>query len=303
MLAAEAEKQIKRIASEQVVLAKRIEFERESRRDSLRTNRAAPPDEPLETRAARLLEELSASMERQVPLGNPRGVETAVAYPASPRYVSRSMEGPCVSIPPVEETAAVTAPPISGYPCRVFIALSEGAGRAGDDALRFALLPAIPRMLEPDKLRCAARDTVSAVFSSATFDEGWRYLVLQELTKSIKKDDPGLYTLVLDDWLKQYARLIVVLALHAGTMTSDAAERYLVETLALAPDEAAREVLDASLSPALAYPGASMILIDEMIKNVSYVFGYDKPQEELEKILIASRDIPLPMIVPKTRSD
>jgi hypothetical protein len=303
MLAAEAEKQIKRIASEKVVLEKRIEFDKESQRDSIRASRPAAPDEPLEARATRLLEKLGASMERQVPLGNPRGVETAVAYPASPRYVSRSMEGPCLSIPPANEAAAVTAPPISGYPCRVFIALPEGARRAGDDALRFALLPALPRMLEPDKLRCAARDTVSAVFSSATFDEGWRYLVLQDCAKSMKKDYPGLYALVLDDWLKQYARLIVVLALHAGTMTSDAAERYLVETLGLAPDEAAREVLDASLSPALAYPAASMILVDEMIKNVSYVFGYDKPQEELEKILIASRDIPLPMILPKTRSD
>jgi hypothetical protein len=231
-------------------------------------------------------------------------MEATLAYPASPRYVSRSAKNPCLSIPFAwDSLAAATTASISTPPCRVFLALPAGAWREGDDALRFALLRAVPRMLDPDTLRCAARDTVSAVFSSATFEEGWRYLVMQELAQDIKKDDPELYLLVLEDWLGQYARLIVVLALHAGTMTSDTATQYLVETLTLERGEAAREVLAVSVSPALAYPAVSMILVDEMIKNVSYVFGYDKPQQELAKMLLASRDIPLSMIAPKTQQD
>ncbi len=237
-------------------------------------------------------------------MGTPRGTDATLAYPASPRYLSRSAKSPCLSIPLAwDPLAAAIVPSISTSPCRIFLALPDGAWRESDEALRFALIRAAARMLDPDRLRCEARDTVSAVFSSATFEEGWRYLVTQELARDIKKDDPGLYLLVLDDWQRHYARLIVVLALHAGTMTSDAAAQYLVETLNLGRGEAAREVLAASVSPALAYTAISMILADEMIKNVSYVFGYDNPQRELAKILLASRDIPLSMIIPKTRQD
>jgi hypothetical protein len=304
MLVVEAEKQIKRIASERATLARRLEYEK---RDRTHANRPSAPhaaNEPFEARIARLREELGASGKREATLGSPRGMEAALAYPASPRYVSRSAKSPCLSIPLAENaTAAVTPPSISTLPCRVFLALPAGAWRESDVALRFALLRAAARMLDPDKLRCAAKDTVSAVFSSATFEEGWRYLVTQELAQDIKRDDPELYFLVLGDWLEQYARLIVVLDLHAGTMTSDAATQYLVETLALERGDAAREVLAASVSPALAYPAVSMILVDEMIKNVSYVFGYDKPQQELAKMLLASRGVPLSMIVPKTQQE
>ena len=304
MLAAEAEKQIKRIAGERTALVRRIEYDRQGRTKGNRPKASSPANEPFEARVARLREGLETSKRREAPPGNPRGMEATLASPASPRYVSRSAKSPCLSIPFAwDSLAAATTASISTPPCRVFLALPAGAWRENDDALRFALLRAAPRMLDPDRLRCAARDTVSAVFSSATFDEGWRYLAMQELAQDIKKDDPELYLLVLEDWQGQYARLIVVLALHAGTMTSDAATQYLVETLTLARGEAAREVLAASVSPALAYPALSMILVDEMIKNVSYVFGYDKPQQELAKMLLASRDIPLSMIVPKTQQD
>jgi hypothetical protein len=304
MLVVEAEKQIKRIASEKATLAKRIEFGKTDRARENRLNGSPPANELFEARVARLLEELRGSKERQALLGSPRGAEATLAYPAFPLYVSRSAKSPCLSIPPAGDAIAATmTSSISTPPCRVFLALPAPARRESDAALRFALLRAAPRMLDPDKLRCAAKDTVSAVFSSATFEEGWRCLVVQELAQDIKKDDPELYLLVLEDWLRQYARLIVVLALHAGTMTSDAATQYLVETLTLEPGEAAREVLAASVSPALAYPALSMILVDEMIKNVSYVFGYDKPQQELARILLASRDIPLSLIVPKTQQD
>ena len=304
MLVAESEKQIKRIASEKTALVKRIEYGKESGARENRPNGSPPANELFEARVARLLEELRPSKERQALLGSPRAAEATLAYPASPPYVSRSAKSPCLSIPPAgNATAATVTSSISTPPCRVFLALSAGARRESDAALRFALLRAAPRMLDPDKLRCAARDTVSAVFSSATFEEGWRYLTVQELAQDIKKNDPELYLLVLKDWLTQYARLIVVLTLHAGTMTSDAATQYLVETLTLEHDEAAREVLAATVSPTLAYTAVSMILVDEMIKNVAYVFGYDKPQQELAKMLLVSRDIPLAMIVPKTTQD
>jgi hypothetical protein len=185
----------------------------------------------------------------------------------------------------------------------VVVALPAEARRESEEALRFALFGAVPRMIEPALRRCEARDTVSTIFESATFEAGWRYLTFLQLSTDIKKRDPALLNLILEDQRRQYARLVVVLSLHAGTMTSDAATGYLVSTLTLERGEAEREVLAASVSPSLAYPAISMILVDEMIKNVSYVFGYAKPQAELAKMLLASRDLPLPLILPKTRED
>ena len=134
------------------------------------------------------------------------------------------------------------------------------------------------------------------------FEEAWGYLVLQELAPDIKKSEPELYALMLDDRMMKYARMIVVFSLHAGTMTSDGAIRYFVESLGMPQEDAAHEVLVASTSPTVAYPAISMILVDEMLKNVSYVFGYGKPHEELVKLLREWRDLPLSMIMPKTRS-
>jgi hypothetical protein len=301
MLVAEAEKQITRIAEERGALARRIEFERErgARSDTPRERR--PADEPFEATVARMLDELGALSGGASP-GAPSRERVSLAYPAAARYVSRSSKNPCLSIPPAANGAAIV-PAVPAPPCRMTLALPVEARRESEEALRFALLAALPRTLDPERLRCAARDTVSTIFASATFEAGWRYLSLLELSPNIKKSDPALYSLILEDRMRQYALLIVVLSLHAGTMTSDAAAGYLVETLAIERGAAEREVLAASVSPSLAYPAISMILVDEMIKNVSYVFGYSKPQEELAKMLLASRDLPLPMITPKTRED
>ncbi len=302
MLVAEAEKQIARIEGERAALVRRIEYEREQGAHAETTAVRRPANEPFEAKAARILEELETLDGGGAPAGSPPRERVSLAYPSAPRYISRASKNPCLSIPPACEAAGI-APASPAPPCRMVLALPAEARRGSEEALRFSLFGAVPRMIEPELRRCEAGDTVSTIFASATFDAGWRYLSVLQLSTDIKKRDPALFNLILEDQRRQYARLVVVLSLHAGTMTSDAAARYLVSTLALESGEAEREVLAASVSPSLAYPAISMILVDEMIKNVSYVFGYAKPQAELAKMLLASRDLPLPMILPKTRED
>jgi hypothetical protein len=302
VLVAEAEKQITRIEGERTSLLRRIEFERERGALADTSTAPRPANESFEAKAVRMLEKLAGLGDGGASAGGPPRERAPIVYPSAPRYVSRSSKNPCLSIPPACESAAI-APAGPAPPCRVALALPAAARRESEPALRFALLGAVPRMLEPERLRCEARDTVSTIFASATFEAGWRYLAVLELSAEVKKSDAALYNLILEDQLRQYARLIVVLSLHAGTMTSEAAAGYLVSTLSLERGEAEREVLAASVSPSLAYPAISMMLVDEMIKNVSYVFGYAKPQAELAKMLLASRDLPLPMILPKTREN
>jgi hypothetical protein len=302
MLIAEGKKQMKRLETEKSSILKRFELERQG------LVPAHPRPEPkknetFESRIELLLKELLSMGEKTQSLGSAPSASVMLAYPASPEYLSRSDRAPYLAIPPPgNTTAAIVTPPFPTTTCRTRLALSAGASRAEDDVLRFTLLCAAPRMLEAERLRCEARDTAAAVFSSVTFEEGWRYLALQELVPDIKKNAPDLYVLVLDDWIRKYARMIVVFSLHSGTMTSESAIGYLVESQHISRDEAEREVLAASISPAVAYQAISMILIEDMIKNVSYVFGYGKPQQELVKFLRESRDLPLSMIVPKTRS-
>ena len=110
MLVAEAEKQIARIATEKATLARRIEFERQNRARANRPDTPPPAREPFEARVARLLAELKASRKREALLGSPRGMEAALAYPASPRYVSRSAKSPCLSIPLAGNCLLYTSP-------------------------------------------------------------------------------------------------------------------------------------------------------------------------------------------------
>jgi len=303
MLIAEAEKQMKRLASERGSILRRLELEKQG---VLPRRPAAAPgrDEPFEARIERIRGELRDAAPEGSAFGAAPGVRAPLVYPARLAYLSQSDGASYFSIPFAGDVAAAAVTfPFSAPSCRTYLALPAGAAGMSDDALRFALLCAAPRMSEPDRLRCEARDSIAAVFPSATFEEGWRYLALQELVQNIKKSDPGLYLLVLDDWTRKYARMVVVFTLHAGTKTSDGATQYLVESLGLPREEAAREVLAASTSPAVAYPAISMLLVDDMLKNVSFIFGYGNPQQELAKLILEWRDLPLSMIVPKTQSD
>ncbi|HEY5133904.1 MAG TPA: DUF885 family protein [Candidatus Krumholzibacteriaceae bacterium] len=303
VLIAEGEKQVKRLENEKSSILKRIELEHQG---ILQARPAAAPlnNESFESRLQRLLGDLGPAGGGSSPFGRVRGVRATSSFPARPEYLSRSLKAPYLSIPPAGDRIAAAVTSLFSAPaCQSRLALSAGASRIGDDALRFALLCAAPRMLETDRLRCEAKDTTAVLFSSATFEDGWRYVALLDLGPQIKKDNPELYILVLDDWRAEYARMVVVFSLHAGTMTSDGAIRYLMESLNMSRETAEREVIAASVSPAVAYPAISMIMIEDMLKNISYVFGSGKPHEELTKLLRRSRDIPLSMITPKTQSD
>jgi hypothetical protein len=301
-LIAEAEKQMKRLAIERGSIAKRIALER--RGASSRGDAAAPAtDEPLESRIERILRELGEGLGGDSISGALPDERAILAPPSLLARAAQPRKASYLSIPIEEDRAIVPfILPFSAPACRLRWALSASTARMNDDALRFALLRATPDMLEAARLRCAARDSIAAVFPSATFEEGWRYLKLQARIQSIKKTNPELYLLLLDDWIRKYARLVVVISVHTGTKTSDDAAQYLVETLEVPREEAMGDVLAASVSPAIAYPAISMILIEDMLAKISFVFRDGKPHGELAKLLRQWRDTPLPLIVPKTKS-
>ena len=294
VLVAQAENQIKRLAGEKSSL------ERRDVHDSARTT-----GEPIASRVERLGAELRAPNEGRPMSGQTGGAQPILEYPARVEYLSPIDKDPYLSIPPPSErsrAAAVTFP-FSAPACQPYLFLSAENAVTGDTELKFQLLCAAPEIRAPDDIRCEKHDSLGALFASETFTEGWRYLALLERARDMRKSDPALYARVLNDRMKKLARMIVVFRLHAGVLTSDEAVRYLVETLGMDRDAATREVLQASVAPSVAWPGISIVLIEEMLKRAAYADGHSEPNRDLAKLLLASRDLPLALILPRIKSD
>lgn len=237
--------------------------------------------------------------------GQTGGAQPILEYPARVEYLSPIDKDPYLSIPPPSErsrAAAVTFP-FSAPACQPHLLLSAENAVAGDTELKFQLLCAAPEIRAPDDIRCEKHDSLGTLFASETFTEGWRYLALLERARDMRKSDPALYARVLNDRMKKLARMVVVFRLHAGVLTSDEAVRYLVETLGMDRDAATREVLQASVAPSVAWPGISIVLIEEMLKRAAYADGRSEPNRDLAKLLLASRDLPLALILPRIKSD
>ncbi len=338
MLMAEAEKQIKRFAGERSSTERRLELEKqrslappgtperkridaaeaaasarraaESKDAHGATQRkgagktASGSMESLESRVERLSLDLWTGNEEGTGIQTKDRVRPILEYPAKVEYLSPLDKDPYLSVPPVGErtAAAVFTPPFSVPTCRPYLFLSSENAKADDAELSFRLFSTAPEILELGEVRCQKKDTLAVLFSSETFEEGWRYLSLLERMRDIKKNNPALHTILMDERVKQLARMIVVFRLHTGVSTSEEAVRYLAETIGMKRDVASREVLLASVAPSVAYPGISMILIEEMLRNAAYVYGYANPTRDLKKLLLESRDVPLALILPKTKS-
>lgn len=308
-LVVEAEKRIIQCANEKSASLRRIEHEGETGApgETAGSSRTAAPSrgEAFEARIVRLMDGLWAKEGARAPAVATEDARLSIRYPAAPGAGSRRGKSFAFSLFPRGDSAsaaAVTAP-FSAPVCRPSLYLSPGAAAENDDALRFALLCTAPRILEIDALRCRERDSIGTIFGSETFAEGWRYLALQELIQDLRKRDPALYIRMMDEQVRHYALMIAVFGLHAGTLTSEGAIRYLVETAGMTRVESEREILAVSVSPSRAYPAIAMILVEQMLKNLSYDDRGAARHGELARVLRESRDVPLSLIVSKTVSD
>ncbi|HVO76679.1 MAG TPA: hypothetical protein VMT60_01715, partial [Candidatus Bathyarchaeia archaeon] len=161
LLIGEGQKQISRLENERSSVLKRVELERKGILPA-RPAAAKPADESFESRVERLLKELQAPGDGTPSLGGAPGAGASLALHARPEYLSGSDKAPCLSIPPAgDRIASAVTLPFSAPVCQTRLALSVAAPRADDDALRFALLCALPRMLETARVCCEAKDTMA----------------------------------------------------------------------------------------------------------------------------------------------
>jgi hypothetical protein len=206
-------------------------------------------------------------------------------------------KNPYLALPPsAQPLVAAAGAPFADAGCRPLVLISHEAEFAGRDALRYALLAAAPAFLEPDRILCEAADTVAAVFASETWRAGLTHLARLAIAEDAQRNDPALYVRFIDTEIRHLARTIIVIRLHAGTLTTEGAESYLVETARLNREDASREVLDASVSPGLAWPGIASILVERMVDRIAEPSGSRKPRAEARRLLEKERGLPLALI-------
>lgn len=313
---AEAERRIARYAADRTSMARRIEFERPGGPRGA----SAPPPEAAITRAAApavpLTRERLASLVPEAvdtlwsggslakTFGPPRGAKPDVSFDAptrrfAPLGADAYLSTPGGGDPPL--ALAIGRDP--GGSCRARLLVNPDAALLGEDRLRARLLLASPAALEAALRTCETRDTVAILFASETFREGYRYFATHPAVERMRREDPSAYVRVLEAWTLDLARVIVVIRLHSGTLTAEAASRYIAETAGIGEEEARREVLAATASPSLALPGIAMMTIDRMLERLSQPSGNGKPQDEMRKLLRQSRGLPLPLIEEKIRKN
>ncbi len=264
---------------------------------------AARANEPFDERISRLLAELTA--EAPTTFAAKAGVKLVIEYPAHIDYPVHISKLPYVTIPPAGPLSAQISftEPFSAPQCLPYGIFSSGARALADDELRLELLRALPGVLETDAERCAEKDTVRAIFSSTIFREGWFYLGTRARTANLKTADPALSLLLLDDQIRALALTVVVFQIQGGAMTSEEGADYLVQSGGMTREEASRDVLAASVSPGLAYRGIAIVLVENLMETISYVSGIQKPEQEMRKLLLENRDLPLPLIEKKVEKD
>jgi hypothetical protein len=316
VLLAETERKITRLAADRVATTRRMEFEKGGRRldggtiSEARTSAAgaapraglfdfasADAAETPGALAARVIDSLWTPSRRASAFGAPLGPKPLLRFPAETRFAAPPPKNPHLSLPllPVPPVVA-GAIRIDPSACRASILVSGGASRVGPEALRYALLAAAPRLLDADRLLCEAEDTVAAVFASETWREGMRHLALIDIADALRKEDPELYLRLIDDWTLRLARAIVVLRIHAGTLTTENAAGYFAETALIERHEAEREALVASISPSVAWSGISLILVERMLDRMAEPGGAGNPRREVRALLAQSPGLPLPVI-------
>ncbi len=315
---AEAERRIARLAADRVATVRRMEFEKSGARSGLaaiagaRTSEAAKTPLPrvsapaaAETPgelAARCIDSLWSSNSRASVFGEARGAKPGLRFPADTRFAGDPTKNPHLSIPlfPAPAVAARVAP-FAAPSCRPLVLVSGDAARIEAAALRYAMLAVSPRLLDADRLVCEAADTVAAVFASETWREGMRHLALIDIADELRTNDPELYLRLLDDWSLRLARTVIVLRIHAGTLTGENAARYVAETALIERKEAEREALAASLSPSAAWSGISLLLVERLLDRMAEPGAAGNPRRETRALLGRSPGLPLSIIDQRIR--
>jgi hypothetical protein len=165
--------------------------------------------------------------------------------------------------------------------------------------LAYDLLLSTSIMTRPRRDRCRDRSVVRKIFVSETFHYGWKVLNIEKLITLLQAGRGSLEMLDARERVLAMARLILVLRFQSGTFTIESAAGYLRGIEAVPEDEIESEVMAASSSPARAFEGISLLLAEQLMKDMSRARGTTAAAGLARKLLLENNAIPLTLILPK----
>lgn len=226
-----------------------------------------------------------------------------------PDIVSRRFPGfflslpdnPYLTIPPSLETelAVIHSSCLSPLPCRSHVVVPETAAAAEDPALFFQLMRASSPVRRIGTDLCEQCDSVRSLLQSETFRAAWYIHTMGELIKAFPERKQELELLLTERTIRDLARVVIVFRLHSGAFTSEAAIEYFAQTVNVTRTEAEREVIRASVSPSLAYPGIAALYAEQMLKRFAQTRGVRDPRMEMSKLFLDQNGLPLTILMDK----
>ncbi len=148
----------------------------------------------------------------------------------------------------------------------------------------------------PIEMLCRGADTVRAIFPSEIYTGVVQYIGIEKLIDLFPAEKPALIESLLEEKIRALALTIIVLKLHAGTLTTESAALYLADTAGLSADEAARDVTTATYAPMIAYRGISILEIDRLLKRSTVRRAAVRTDERLKGVLMDLYFMPIPDI-------
>lgn len=193
----------------------------------------------------------------------------------------------------------VGTPYFGSQSCMPYVLLAREIKPEDANVLRYELLCAAPSAIEARSTLCERRDTVSVLFGSEMWFYALDHLARSKAAVKLRSIDPELYISYLDEEIRLYSLVIVVIKLHAGTLTLGGAVNYLSENTRSTWEDATRDAIEATISPSIAYPGIARILVERMLDKLSEPGDPEKPRDELRNLFLKNPGMPLALIEQK----
>ncbi len=241
----------------------------------------------------KILEKIRAGQEGDSFPGNIM-IEDTGSSKSADRIPGSMMKSGNLTLHPIggREVSLIPAGPFRRGPCA--LRLLAAPDLTGKELLYESLRElALARPLD---MLCQGMDTVRAIFPSRIYAEVVRYIEVERLIDLFPSQRPALKAQLLEEKMRALALTVVVLRLHAGSLTKESAEAYLEETVGITAGEAARHVTAATYAPAIAYPGLSILEIEKLRKSATVRSQAVRTDERLRGILMELYFMPIPDI-------
>ncbi len=142
----------------------------------------------------------------------------------------------------------------------------------------------------------ATKDTLRTLLCSETLKFGSLFHVVENSLNKYHKMQLQIRIHDINSNILDLARMVIVFRLHNGNYSMEMAKDFLVEKTGLDEIEATYNVKTALVSPSIAYPGITRIILDEMDKKLRTSDYIKLRGMSTLELLQSNMGLPIPMV-------